>query len=156
MECDTRDFGCNGGYLNTEFEFELKRGIPTEKCVPYSAVNGTLANCPSKCVNGEPLVLYKTKAVQNLTGEHDMQQAILQRGSIMTELDMYQDFLYYSSGVYQHSANLRQPIAKFVVRIIGWGVENGVKYWIVPNIWGKTWGMQGYIWIRVSIEGNYF
>src|SRR3989338_4000046 len=150
LECDTRDFGCSGGYLNTEFEFELKKGIPTEQCIPYSAQNGSLSSCPTKCVDGSPLVLYKTKSVQNVTGETDMQQVILQGGSIMTEIDMYQDFLTYSSGIYQHSPRLTKPMATYVLRIIGWGEDNGIKYWIAPNIWGNGWGMKGYILVRVS------
>ncbi|EFC40166.1 predicted protein [Naegleria gruberi] len=149
LECDTRDFGCNGGYMNTEFEFELNRGVPTEKCVPYIAFNMTLQPCPTSCFNStQPMVLYKTKSVQNVTGELDMQQAILQGGSIMTEMDVYQDFIYYSSGVYEHDPSFTQPIAKTVARIVGWGSLNGVNYWIVANVWGKTWGLDGYVLVR--------
>lgn len=26
------------------------------------------------------------------------------------------------------------------VRVIGWGVENSIPYWLVVNQWGITWG----------------
>lgn len=30
------------------------------------------------------------------------------------------------------------------VRVIGWGVENGVNYWQCVNSWGKGFGEQGF------------
>ena len=39
------------------------------------------------------------------------------------------DFLDYNTNVYGH-----------VVRIIGWGVQNGIDFWLIANSWGKGWG----------------
>ena len=30
------------------------------------------------------------------------------------------------------------------IKIIGWGVENNVKYWLIANSWGDSWGEKGY------------
>lgn len=29
------------------------------------------------------------------------------------------------------------------VRMIGWGEENGIKYWICTNSWNDGWGEKG-------------
>ena len=31
-------------------------------------------------------------------------------------------------------------VCRSAVTIVGWGVENGVKYWKCANSWGPAWG----------------
>lgn len=30
------------------------------------------------------------------------------------------------------------------VKIVGWGVEDGTKYWLVANSWNSDWGDEGF------------
>ena len=57
-------------------------------------------------------------------------------------MTVYEDFLNYESGIYQHISG--SYLGGLYVRIIGWGIENGIKYWIVVNTWGKSWGENGF------------
>jgi len=45
------------------------------------------------------------------------------------------------------------------VKLIGWGEENGVLYWLMVNSWGEQWGANGLFKIRrgtneCGVEGS--
>ena len=59
---------------------------------------------------------------------------------------VYEDFYAYKSGVYQHVTGKQN--GGHGVKLMGWGVDNGVKYWLVANSWGTVFGEQGYFKIK--------
>eukprot|EP00727_Mastigamoeba_balamuthi_P007722 m51a1_g3570 hypothetical protein (758) ;mRNA; r:1093748-1096396 len=51
----------------------------------------------------------------------------------------------YSGGIVRHSNNCRYTQSGYdgsdhAVTLVGWGVQNGVKYWVIKNSWGANWG----------------
>jgi len=66
---------------------------------------------------------------------------IYTKGSVEVAFSVYEDFLNYKSGIYQHVTG--GILGGHAVKMIGWGVENGTKYWTVINSWNEGWGEEG-------------
>ncbi|XP_022181435.1 cathepsin B-like [Myzus persicae] len=77
----------------------------------------------------------------------DIQKEILAHGPVVVSFLMHDDFFFYKSGVYKKASNsilVRVSYAK----LIGWGVENGVDYWLLVNSMGYEWGENGLFKIK--------
>ncbi|CAJ0594794.1 unnamed protein product [Cylicocyclus nassatus] len=74
--------------------------------------------------------------------ETAIQKEIMANGPVQAAFRVYTDFMYYTSGVYMYKWG--EEAGGHVIKIIGWGVENGVKYWLVANSWNFDWGEEGY------------
>ncbi|KAL1422080.1 hypothetical protein MTO96_003888 [Rhipicephalus appendiculatus] len=74
--------------------------------------------------------------------EKEIRTEIYLNGPVQAGLDIYDDFHSYKRGVYRtHCTKSR---GGHIVRILGWGTENGVPYWLAANSWNVFWGDQGY------------
>jgi len=82
---------------------------------------------------------------------------IFKNGPVETAFTVYEDFLTYKSGVYHHTSG--SELGGHAVKILGWGIENGDKYWYVANSWNPDWGDHGFFKImrgtnECGIEGE--
>jgi len=78
-----------------------------------------------------------------------IQTEIMKNGPVEADFTVYADFPTYKSGVYQRHSD--QVLGGHAIRILGWGVENNIPYWLVANSWNPDWGDKGYFKI---IRGN--
>lgn len=79
-------------------------------------------------------------------GERDIQRMIMAGGPVETAFSVYSDFENYAGGIYHHVTG--SMAGGHAVKMVGWGVEDGVKYWKVANSWNPHWGEKGYFRIR--------
>ena len=63
---------------------------------------------------------------------------IFHNGPVEGAFIVYEDFPTYKSGVYSHHTG--EALGGHAIRILGWGEENGEKYWLAGNSWNTDWG----------------
>ena len=165
--CSNCGFGCDGGMPSYAWKYWINNGITTgglygdtELCQPYFLppcdhhVEGSHGACPATvdtpkcekdCSDGNKKD-YKSEltygdSAYSVSGEENMMQEIYENGSVEGSFLVYEDFVTYKSGVYQHVTG--EYLGGHAIKIIGWGVEDGVKYWLCVNSWNEEWGDNG-------------
>jgi len=101
--------------------------------------------CTSSCNEATyPIPYAKDKAFAKTTysvkGEENMQRELMEKGTLSVAFTVYEDFEAYSSGVYQHKTGRSLVV---MLKMIGWGVDNGTPYWTCINSWNDSWGEGG-------------
>jgi len=90
---------------------------------------------------------YFAKSSYSVSGEKNIMTEIYNNGPVECAFQVYQDFMAYSGdAVYHHVTG--QYLGGHAVKMLGWGVQNGEKYWLCANSWNTSWGNQGYFKIR--------
>uniref|UniRef100_A0A7I4XUN1 Pept_C1 domain-containing protein n=1 Tax=Haemonchus contortus TaxID=6289 RepID=A0A7I4XUN1_HAECO len=108
--------------------------------------------------------VFATGAYMVPKSEERIQLEIVVKGPVQAAFTVYEDFGYYKKGVYVHTSG--RPRGRHAVKIIGWGVQNGTKYWTVANSWNIDWGEDGFFRIvrgvnncgieEAIVAGNFF
>jgi len=139
VDCDkVSDQGCNGGLMQTAFDYIQQKGLESDSKYPYKAKD-------QACKYDASSVVAKVKNVQCYEDQTATQvkQYLNSVGPLAIAVDAT-DFQSYDSGILSCSAyGLDHGVL-----LVGYGNENGQDFWIVKNSWGKNWGESGFI--RVS------
>lgn len=150
--CDPNSYGCDGAFPDLQWTYVEKTGLALDSCIP-----NTDTSCPKTCADGSTIIRRTAKTVYSVVGVDNMQNDLQTNGPFTVEFDIYEDFFFYETGVYQHTfGNLEGGEMALVV---GWGVSGGLPYWIVQMGWGPNFGIDGYAWIlrghdECGIEDN--
>ncbi|KAJ3696643.1 hypothetical protein LUZ61_000348 [Rhynchospora tenuis] len=146
VDCVSTCYKCRGGWPTKAFQWVINNGgIATESYYPYSATNGT---CNS---NGASYHAASIKGYVNVPRYNEralMYAVAMQPVSVALEASS-RSFQFYRGGIYTGTCG---NTLNHAVTIIGYGIAgNGMKYWIIKNSWGTTWGAGGYMYIQKDV-----
>jgi len=145
LECDKRSQCCDGGVDTNAYQFMMETGLVEERCRPYDEQCSMCrkSNCPRyKC---------KRNSVWFAAGIESAKREIYYNGPIQAVFNVYSDFTNYKSGIYYH--RIGENLGIHTVEVLGWGVEDGMNYWLCKNSWGSDWGMDGFFKIKMGEVG---
>jgi len=141
------NWGCIGGYPEPAYQYAMDRGLDTEATYPTTAIEATCTASPTPA--------YKLSGWRKVqTTEAALQQAVALIGPVSVYFDAnYDNFFYYSSGVFEVPKTKPWSL-NHVVLIVGYGtLSNGKAYWIAKNSWSEGWGMGGYFLLARNKNG---
>jgi cathepsin L len=143
--------GCNGGLPDQAFQYVIaNKGLDTWASYPYTAETGDTCEFNPANIGSCNVTSY----VDVPSGsETDLVQAIVIE-PIATAIDASQtSFQFYTSGIYYEPACSSSQLDHGVL-IIGYGTQSGQDYYLVQNMWGTSWGMNGYILMSRNRDNN--
>jgi len=76
-------------------------------------------------------------------GEEQIMKEILFNGPVTAAFEMPYDFGNYADGIYHRVIEEDEAFEFHSFEIYGWGIDNGIKYWLILNSFGDKWGMNG-------------
>lgn len=148
VDCDTVDHGCEGGIMDTAFEFdEADGGLCSEEDYPYTALDDTCKDDQCVAVPGTKVLSYHDIPESSMHGL--LMSIIKQPTSIAMQADQL-SFQLYAGGVFDDVDCGESGMIDHGVLAVGFGhdEEADLNYITVKNSWGDAWGNEGYVKLK--------
>jgi len=143
------DHGCNGGLMDTAFEWIAKNGgVCSEDEYPYV---GKMQKCDKWCgiIGGTGITNF---ANVDADDESMMLALNFQPVAVAIEADQ-REFQLYKSGVFSGECGVNLDHG---VLVVGYGTDKELQdYYRVKNSWGESWGEGGYIRLGRGYQYNH-
>lgn len=164
ISCGPMD-GCHGGDAGEANKWMAENGITDETCSIYQARghdNGlpcsSLETCEtcwpsSGCTTPKHYLTYRVDEYGHIEGDQElaMMTEIYNRGPISCGISVPDDLVdKYNGGIFIDLTNSTE--IDHDISVVGYGVENGTKYWIIRNSWGTYWGEAGFFRLARGIN----
>lgn len=169
MTCNAGQRGCNGGsVVDADSAFGLS-GLAKEADAPYKCGTGshqshfeqTSGVCDSypwngNCASNVAQTTWHWGGVTKIIGEPDMTYILSLGHTLYMTLDAYTNFLYLNGSAIVTTLE-GDLLGGHAVVGVGYGSTTvsdvNVKYWLLQNSWGTSWGVNGY---GKVLRGNNF
>lgn len=132
---------CSGALSGSVCGFLMDTGVVPEACVPYEANDDPL---PDEICQAFQMKARKLSSWSSLDSSTDAIKNALESGPVAARFKIYEDFLAYNSGVYEHVWG--EYLGIHMVSIVGY--VDSLACWICKNSWGEGWAEDGFFKIK--------
>ena len=173
--CEFCGHGCEGGFAASAWHWFRTTGVTTggeygttnwcnayafPKCEHHSTgkyppcgETQPTPKCVKECQEGYPKTYEEDKhefdEIYGIPADIDaIKTELMTHGPVEVGFTVFEDFMTYKSGIYQHVTG--EELGGHAVKLVGWGVEDGVEYWKIANSWNEDWGENGYFRIKMG------
>jgi len=152
LHCSEYNQGCKGGYGFLLAKWSDDVGLLPATCMRYNTQGSCSLECDLKTV-GKRYRAANHRYVGSFYGhanEQLIKEELYRNGPLAIGIEPDEDFMYYSDGIYKsstpqnHTSTEEWQQVDHGVLVVGWGEENGQKYWRIQNSWGPDWGEDGF------------
>lgn len=141
VDCDIDgdDAGCKGGLMDNAFQYLMQsKGACTEDSYGYGGKRGS-CNIDT-CDIGLPAS--QITGYQDVDASEEALEEALSQGPVSVAVQANTAMQFYFGGIL---SGLCGAMLDHGVLAVGYGVDDGKKYWKVKNSWGGRWGEHGFI-----------
>lgn len=141
LDCDLSNDGCDGGIMDEAYKYiKNAGGLMSEADYRYTQNKDT---CKFK----------KSRAIVRVTGwksagstnEETIKKMLINTGPLAVAVNA-DNMQNYQGGIIDESDSIcPSSNINHAILLVGYGEDNGIKYWIAKNSWGENWGENGYL-----------
>lgn len=104
IDCDSANYGCDGGYANKVYNFGMKKGFITDDCHEYKAKQ---SECEVDHFESNTCRLenhfYRLTDYCITFQEENIKRELVKNGPLVAQMTAYTDFLAYREGTYHRT-----------------------------------------------------
>lgn len=128
--------GCGGGLMDNAFNYIIQnQGLASEANYPYQGIDQT---CYDRVASAAQISSYVDVPANS---EEQLLQAVASQ-PVSVAIAVSNDFKLYTGGIFTGTCGTS---LNHGVTAIGYGTNDGTKYWLIKNSWGESWGDSGYM-----------
>ncbi|XP_051229989.1 ervatamin-B-like [Lolium perenne] len=155
VDCTNGNNGCKGGRASRAFQYVInKHGIHSSEQYPYVG-NGSHCTTPA----GPPVMSIGRFIFVHRHNEKKLMDAVALAPIVVSIRGTNSsEFMRYSGGIFRGPCDTEK---RHQALLVGYGTmpsddanDPGVKYWVVKNSWGVSWGERGYMRIERGHEAD--
>jgi len=146
------DGGCKGATAELAMDWVAKNGLALSSEVPYKGSDGACtATTKQKSGGGAAFGMIGWETLPKNEYE-PLVRALTDHGPVAVSVAA-SGWFAYDSGIFNGCG--KDNVIDHAVVALGYGEEDGTKYWLIQNSWGNDWGEEGIVRLERHAEGGY-